>query len=91
MKEQWKTIVGFEAYEVSDQGQVRRRVPSRTTLKTVLEQYHSHVLKLAKKKPSVNQRKGIAYYTASAERVQALIDAPTPQWVGLQFKRSITL
>jgi hypothetical protein len=31
------------------------------------------------------QQKGIAYYTAAAERVQALIDAPTPEWVTLQF------
>lgn len=27
MKEQWKTIEGFEAYEVSDLGKVRRRLP----------------------------------------------------------------
>ena len=31
MKEQWKTVAGFEAYEVSDLGRVRRRLPGRGT------------------------------------------------------------
>jgi hypothetical protein len=29
--ERWKTIANFEAYEVSDLGRVRRRLPSRTS------------------------------------------------------------
>jgi hypothetical protein len=29
VKEQWKTIAGFEAYEVSDMGRVRRVVPDK--------------------------------------------------------------
>lgn len=32
------------------------------------------------------QKKGVAYYTAAAETVQALMDAPTPAWVFLEFK-----
>lgn len=35
------------------------------------------------------QKKGIAYYTAAAERVRALIDAPTPEWVGLKFEKKL--
>lgn len=31
MREHWKTIEGFEAYEVSDLGRVRRRLPGRGT------------------------------------------------------------
>jgi hypothetical protein len=29
LKEQWKTVEDFEAYEVSDQGRVRRRLPGK--------------------------------------------------------------
>jgi len=56
-------------------------------MKQVLEQYAKHILRLANKKPSHAQNKGIAYYIAAAERVQALIDAPTPAWVGMQVKK----
>lgn len=56
-------------------------------MKKVLEQYVSHILRLASKKPSVKRSLGIAYYTAAAERITALIEAPTPAWVGLQFKK----
>ena len=30
MKEQWKIVTGFEAYEVSDLGRVRRRLPGNS-------------------------------------------------------------
>lgn len=55
-------------------------------MKKVLEQYTNHILRLANKKPSVSRDRGIAYYTAAAECVLALINAPTPAWVGLKFK-----
>jgi hypothetical protein len=54
-------------------------------MKKILDQYVTHILRLASKKPSDARSKGIAYYTAAAERVQALIDAPPPEWVALQF------
>jgi hypothetical protein len=54
-------------------------------MKKVLDQYVTHGLRLASKKPSDARSKGLAYYTAAGERVQALIDAPTPEWVGLNF------
>ena len=53
----------------------------------IFEQYVKHILRLASKKPSVARSKGIAYYTAAAETLRALIDAPTPEWVGLQFSK----
>jgi hypothetical protein len=31
MKEHWKTVAGFEAYEVSDLGRVRRRLPGNSS------------------------------------------------------------
>jgi hypothetical protein len=58
------------------------------SLKSTLDQYHKHVLRLAAQKQTANTRKGIAWYTAAAERVQALLEAETPAWVGLEFKRS---
>ena len=58
---------------------------------SILEQYAKHILRLANKKPSNARSKGIAYYTAAAERVQALIEAPTPAWVGLKFEKSVRL
>jgi hypothetical protein len=60
-------------------------------LSETLDQYARHIVRLQSKPPSVNRSKGIGYYMASAERVQALLEAPTPNWVYLQFKRSITL
>lgn len=56
------------------------------TLHSVLEQYAKHLQRLANKKPSKNRDKGIAYYTAAAERVQALINAPNPEWAGATGK-----
>jgi hypothetical protein len=35
------------------------------------------------------EKKGVAYYRQSAQRVQALIEAPTPEWVGLQFSKKL--
>jgi flavin reductase (DIM6/NTAB) family NADH-FMN oxidoreductase RutF len=58
------------------------------SLQSVLEQYIKHIARLANKRPSVNRTKGLAWYTAAAERVQALLEAETPAWVGLEFKRS---
>jgi hypothetical protein len=50
-------------------------------MKSVLEQYVKHLLHLANKKPTHARSKGIAYYTAAAERINALMNAPTPAWV----------
>jgi hypothetical protein len=54
-------------------------------MQKVLDQYITHILRLANKKPSPARSKGIAYYTAAAERLEALINASTPEWVALQF------
>ena len=59
---------------------------------TVLEQYAKHMQRLMYK--AVNEerplthkeRLGISYYRAAASAVEALIDAPTPAWVGAQGK-----
>ena len=56
-------------------------------MKKVLDQYVTHLLRLASKKPSDARSRGIAYYTATTERVQAFIDAPTPAWVGINFSK----
>jgi hypothetical protein len=58
------------------------------SLQSVLEQYIKHIARLANKRPSVNRIKGLAWYNAAAQRVLALIEAPKPAWVDLQFKRS---
>ena len=60
-------------------------------MKKVLEQYARHYVRIAFKprqgKVLTNaQKRGIAYYKAAAQRVSALIDAPKPAWVDLQFK-----
>lgn len=50
-------------------------------MKKVLDQYIAHAERA--------KRKGImsayGYYLAAAERIQALINAPKPAWVDLQF------
>jgi hypothetical protein len=56
-------------------------------MKKVLDQYINHILRLASKKPSIARSKGIAYYTAAAECVQSLINAPTPAWVHVRFEK----
>jgi hypothetical protein len=35
-----------------------------------------------------DQLKGVAYYTAAAETVQALMLQPTPAWTFLKFEKS---
>ena len=57
-------------------------------LKNVLHQYMDHIFKLARKKPSHKRNLGIAYYQAAAECVLALINAPTPEWVGMHFENA---
>ncbi len=57
------------------------------TLQQVLDQYVRHIVRLTKKAPSHARSKGIAYYIAAAERVNALMNAPTPAWVLAQFKK----
>jgi hypothetical protein len=61
-------------------------------MQKVLAQYAEHISRVYTKAHTKQggilteaQKKGIAYYRAAAERVQALIDAPTPAWVLLQF------
>src|SRR5271157_1255622 len=41
-------------------------------MKSVLEQYVKRILRLANKKPTHARSKGIAYYTAAAERINEL-------------------
>ena len=61
-------------------------------MKKVLDQYSKHIIRINQKvhamKSNLNhgERKAVAYYTASAQAVQALIDAPTPEWVGATGK-----
>jgi len=55
----------------------------------VFDQYVTHLQRLYKKKPSESVNKGIAYYTAAAETLEALINAPTPAWVGLKFEHPL--
>ena len=59
-------------------------------MKKVLEQYKDHAQNILHKVSvtqvfTAKQRKGYAYYRAAIESLQALIDAPTPEWVGLKF------
>jgi hypothetical protein len=54
-------------------------------MKKVLDTYARHIARLMQKESTAKRRAGIAYYRAAAETVQALIDAPTPAWVGLKF------
>ena len=60
-------------------------------MQKVLDQYIDHILRLAGKKPSHKRNLGIAYYQAAAERVLALIQASTPEWVGMKFEKSVRL
>jgi hypothetical protein len=60
-------------------------------MRNVLQQYEKRISWLllraheAKGNLLPGERKAVAYYTAAAERVSALIAAPTPEWVTLQF------
>ena len=56
-------------------------------LKAVLNEYFEHILRLANRPETHKRNLGIAYYIAAAERVLALIEAPTPAWVLVQFKK----
>ena len=62
-------------------------------MKKVLEQYKDHAQNILHKVSTTQvftakQRKGYAYYRAAIESLQALIDAPTPEWIGLRFSKS---
>ena len=60
----------------------------------VLQQYAKHILRINQRahamKSNLNhgERKAIAYYTAAAQGVQALIEAPRPAWYDFTFKAS---
>lgn len=62
------------------------------TLQKVLEQYVKHYVRLlfrARKGEVLTHAEnlGVAYYRQSAQRVQALIDAPRPEWYDLHFEK----
>ena len=64
-------------------------------MKKVMEQYAEHISRIHSKAYykqhgylTAAQKRGMSFYTAAIETVQALIDAPTPEWVGLQFSKS---
>ena len=63
-------------------------------MKKVLDQYAKHIIRINQKvhamKSNLNhgERKAVAYYTAAAQAVQALIDAPKTVWVDLKFEKS---
>lgn len=56
-------------------------------MQKVLEQYAKHIIRINQKAHAMKsnlthgERKAIAYYTAAAQAVQALIDAPTPEGI----------
>jgi hypothetical protein len=62
------------------------------TLQQVLDKYAEHISRIHSKAyykqggvRTAAQNKGIAYYTAAANTVQSLIDAPRPAWYDLHF------
>ena len=64
-------------------------------LEQVLGEYQDHTWRILFNKPkdaegcsilTPAQSKGYAYYRAAIQTVQALIDAPTPEWVGATGK-----
>jgi hypothetical protein len=57
-------------------------------MQKVMDQYIDHIIKLGKKKPSHKRNLDIAYYNAAAERVLALINAPTPEWIGMRLENA---
>jgi hypothetical protein len=62
-------------------------------MEKVLQQYVQHYVRILFKPRQGKtlthaEKMGVAYYKAAAQRVQVLIDAPTPEWVGLQFSKS---
>lgn len=62
-------------------------------MQKVLDQYAKRIIRINHRAHALKshlthgERRAIAYYTAAAHAVQALIDAPTPAWVGLQFSK----
>jgi hypothetical protein len=65
-------------------------------MKKVLDRYTEQISKIYSRaqrrqqgKLTAAQQKGIAYYRAAIETVQALIDAPTPAWVFLKFEKKL--
>jgi hypothetical protein len=69
-------------------------------LEQVLEEYKEHAFRILFKAPkdaegcaklTTAQSKGFAYYRSAIQTLQALIEAPKPEWVDVQFKRSRTL
>ena len=61
-------------------------------MKKVLDKYTEQISKIcsrayAKQQGQLTpaQKRGMSFYTAAIETIQALIDAPTPAWVGLKF------
>lgn len=59
------------------------------TLQAVLEQYLDHLMRLVNKPPTANRKRGIAYYRATIQTLQALIDAPRPEWYDLHFEKKL--
>ena len=60
-------------------------------MEKVLEQYVQHYVRILFKprqgRTMTNaEKRGVAYYKAAAQRIEALINAPKPAWVDLQFK-----
>ena len=61
-------------------------------MKKVMEQYAEHISRIHSKAYykqhgylTAAQKRGMSFYTAAIETIQALIDAPTPAWVGLKL------
>lgn len=65
-------------------------------MQKVLDHYHKHITRImcraakTKRDMTYNERKGVAFYSAAFHAVQALMDAPTPAWVGLTFAKETT-
>jgi hypothetical protein len=62
-------------------------------MQKVLEQYTKRILRIRHKVHAMKsnlthgERQAIAYYTAAANTVQSLIDAPRPAWYDLKFEK----
>jgi glucuronate isomerase len=62
-------------------------------MQKVLQQYVEHYVRILFKRRggevmTHGEKKAVAYYKAAAQRIEALINAPTPEWVALKFKAS---
>jgi hypothetical protein len=64
-------------------------------MKKVMEQYAEHISRIHSKAYykqhgylTAAQKRGMSFYTAAIETVQALIDAPKPAWYDFKFKAS---